>query len=45
LPERLLSLRRDSPEKAKEVDRIVELIVTGKLTQAKSDLNAIDRVP
>ena len=43
LPKRLLSLRRNSPGKAKQVDEIVELIATGKLKQARSDLNAIDR--
>jgi hypothetical protein len=44
LPVRRLSLRRTSPEQAMRVDEIVELIATGKLAQAWSDLNAIDRV-
>jgi hypothetical protein len=43
LPERLLSLRRSSPENLRRVDRIVELIATGHLTQARSVLNVIHR--
>jgi len=43
LPTKLLSLRRHSPEQAKQVDQIVDLIVSGKLRQARSDLRAIAR--
>ncbi|MBC8868531.1 MAG: glycoside hydrolase family 99-like domain-containing protein [Planctomycetes bacterium] len=43
LPEKLLSLRRHSPEKAKQLDQIVDLIATGKLRQARSEMSDIDR--
>ena len=42
LPMKLLTLRRHSPEKAKQVGQIVDLIATGNLEEARSGLRAID---
>jgi len=47
LPIQLLQLRRTTtrPEDAKQLDRIAELMASGELAQAQSDLNAFDMDP
>ena len=46
LPRQLLQLRRKttSPEQVKQLDRIAEFIAAGELSQARSDLEALDHL-